>query len=134
MRNFEKRKFYILFLLFLILGIALAPSTFAGSLSGGGGSGGGGTGQGGQVFEEQADLGWKITSVASCYSESAGWKYPATADEKKKLDAPVGAFSHLTFDNSGAFNAEASSSENVTEHGGLNKNPVLCSRTGINKK
>ena len=118
MRIFEKKKFYILFLLFSILGITLAPSTFAGSLSGGGGSGGGGTGQGGEVFEEQANLGWTLKSVAYCWSESNGWKYPATSDEKKKLDAPVGAFAHLTFDNSGAFNAEASSSENVTEHGG----------------
>lgn len=118
MRIFEKKKFYILFLLFLILGIVHAPNSYAfGSVSNPG-SGGNGRPSSGQVIEQEAKLGWDIESVASCYSESVGWKYPATSDEKKKLDASVGAFAHLTFDNSGSFNAEASSSENVTEHGG----------------
>ena len=116
MRIFEKKKFYILFLLFLSFEIAHAPNSHA-ALSNPGSGGSGDFGDGG-VVEEQAKLGWDIEQVASCYSSSTGWKYPATADEKKKLDAPVGAFAHLTFDNSGAFNAEASSSENVTEHGG----------------
>lgn len=134
MRKNNNIKFFIFILLFLSFGIIHSPSAFAwGSVSNPGGGGSGDFGDGG-VIEQEAKLGWDIESVASCYSESVGWKYPATSDEKKKLDAPVGAFSHLTFDNSGSFNAEASSSENVTEHGGLNKNPVLCSRTGINKK
>ena len=126
-------KFFIFILLFLSFGIIYAPNTFASSLSGGGRVPGGGS-KPGEVTQEQASLGWKIGSVASCYSESVGWTYPATPDEKQKLDNPIGAFAHKTFDNTGAWNAQASSSENVTEHGGLNKNPVLCSRTGINKK
>ena len=133
MRKNNNIKFFIFILLFLSLGITFSPNAFASSLSGGG-RGQGQYDGGGEIVQEQAKLGWDLESVSNCYSESVGWKYPATSDEKKKLDAPVGAFAHLTFDNSGAFNAEASSSENVTEHGGLNKNPVLCSRTGINKK
>lgn len=116
MRIFEKKKFYILLFLILSFGIIYAPNTFA--LSNTGGSGNSGRPGSGQVVEESANLGWDIGSVAYCWSNSDGWKYPATADEKKKLDAPVGAFAHLTFDNSGSFNAQASSSENVTEHGG----------------
>lgn len=116
MRKNNNIKFFIFILLFLSFGIIYAPNTKA--AFGGGGSNGGQFGGGGEIIEEQANLGWGIESVAKCWSISEHWTYPATSDEKKKLDAPVGAFSHLTFDNSGAFNAEASSSENVTEHGG----------------
>lgn len=116
MRKNNNIKFFIFILLFLSLGIIYAPSAFA--AFGGGGSNGGQFDGGGQIVQEEANLGWNIKSVAKCWSISEYWTYPATADEKKKLDAPVGAFAHLTFDNSGVFNAEASSSENVTEHGG----------------
>ena len=118
MRKNNNIKFFIFILLFISLGIIHAPSTKAAFGGGGTGSGNNGGGDGGNIIEQEASVGWGISSVAYCWSDSENWKYPATSDEKKKLDAPVGAFAHLTFDNSGVFNAEASSSENVTEYGG----------------
>lgn len=115
MRKNNNIKFFIFILLFLSLGIVYAPNSYA-AFGGGGGPQFDG---GGEIVEQEANVGWNIKSVAACWSDSDGWVYASTSDEKKKLDNPIGAFSHLTFDNSGVFNAEASSSENVTEYGGF---------------